>query len=560
MLRPGRGVFVLKGISMLHVNQLSKGYIEPLFENVTFHIHRGERAGLIGPNGCGKTTLLRILMGEDKADSGTYNLSPHNLSVGYLSQGIRENHLNVEKFLHSDLIRIQNLEKELGIIAESLFSLAGEERVAREQRYEDILRELNVLSVNTKKYRTEGILEEFDLGEIDLQTPLAELSGGQKTRLGLARIMKEKPALLLLDEPTNHLDIQMLEWLEDWLNRYDCAALIVSHDRMFLERTVNRILAIDPETHTLRAFEGTYSDYLEQKDTERNKALTAYQDQEAEIRRLKQDITRIKQQALATERKTKLDTQRRYAKKVARKATSREKKLQRYLDSEDRLEKPKAGWQMKLAFSQPEHIGKQALVLEGVAVGYAGQPALLEDVHLNLQAGERVILTGPNGCGKSTLLKTIAGELEPICGRVTLGSGMRLGYMAQEQENPDPEQSVLEVIRARRGGSDTELRSFLHYFLFSGDDPLRKIRLLSYGERVRLILASLVAEGCTFLLLDEPINHLDIPSRELFEQALNQFKGTVLAVVHDRMFISRYASRILRIEESLIREVAGYDL
>ncbi|MBN1265282.1 MAG: ABC-F family ATP-binding cassette domain-containing protein [Anaerolineales bacterium] len=545
---------------MLHVNLLSKGYFEPLFENVTFHIHRGERMGLIGPNGCGKTTLMRILMGEEAADSGTFSFSPPDLSIGYLSQGFQYRDLRVEEFLHSDLIHIQKLEEEMGVIAGTLFSLAGGRRTAMEERYEEILRELNVLSARSKEYRADEILKDFDLAVIDPKTRVEELSGGQKTRLGLAKILTDKPQLLLLDEPTNHLDIHMLEWLEDWLNDYDCAALIVSHDRMFLQRTVSGILDMDPETRTVRAFDGSYSDYLSRKSVEQKRALSSFQDQEAEIRRLKQDIARIKQQAQTTERSTQNDVQRRYAKKVARKATAREKKLQRYMESEDHLEKPKAGWQMKLSFSKPEHIGKRALVVENLAVGYAGQPSILEGINMDLKAGDRVVLSGPNGCGKSTLLKTIIGELEPVCGRVLHGGGMRMGYMAQEQQNPDPEQTVLEVIRQRKAASDTELRSFLHFFLFSGEDPLRKVHQLSYGERVRLMLASLVAEGCTFLLLDEPINHLDIPSRECFEQALDQFEGTVLAVVHDRMFISRYANRILRIEEGLIREITAYEL
>jgi len=324
---------------------------------------------------------------------------------------------------------------------------------------------------------------------------------------------------------------------------------------MFLEQTVTRILAMDPETRGVRSFEGSYSDYLEQLTAEHDKAWAAYRDQAAEIRRMKQDISRIKQQALATERSTRNDSQRRYAKKVARKASSREKKLSRYLDSDERVARPKDGWQMKVSFASPEHMGRRALVLKELAVGYPGFPPLLEGINMELYAGERVVLTGPNGCGKSSLLKTITGELEAVSGRVIHGTGMHMGYMAQEQEDLPQGRTVLDFLRGCMSASDTELRSFLHYFLFSGDDPLLPIGRLSYGERVRLKLASLVASGCTFLLLDEPINHLDIPSRERFEQALDSFEGTVLAVVHDRLFISRFARRILEVSESMVREI-----
>jgi len=544
---------------MLHVHQLTKRYSEPLFENVTFHVQSGERVGLIGPNGSGKTTMLRILMGEEKPDSGTFSYSPADLSIGYLSQGVHDLSRTVDEILHPDQARMKDLEEEMGRIAESLFTLHEDQRAAAEQRYEDILREVNAIHAGMQEYRAGAVLEAFDLGDIHKDTPVGELSGGQKTRLGLARIQMNNPDLLLLDEPTNHLDITMLEWLEEWLQTCGCAALIVSHDRMFLERTVTRILAMDPASRTVRSFDGTYSDYLDRVSAEQDRARAAYQDQAAELRRMKQDIARIKQQALATERSTKNDSQRRYAKKVARKAVSREKKLTRYLESDDRLEKPVAGWQMKVSFAMPDHMGKLALVLQDLAVGYPGSPPLLEGINLELGAGERVVLTGPNGCGKSTLLKTIAGTMDAVRGQITHGSGMRMGYMAQEQEDLDPDRTVLEYLRASMSASDTELRSFLHFFLFSGDDPLRRIGLLSYGERVRFKLAALVAQGCTFLLLDEPINHLDIPSRECFEQALAGFRGTVLAVVHDRMFIARYAHRILGVEGYSVRELFGVD-
>ncbi|MBK8986845.1 MAG: ABC-F family ATP-binding cassette domain-containing protein [Chloroflexi bacterium] len=317
---------------------------------------------------------------------------------------------------------------------------------------------------------------------------------------------------------------------------------------------------LTPHKHHLREYTGNYSDYLEQYLAEQDKQWAAYRDQNAEIRRMKQDIIRVKARASYTERqvssvsigggdiKQSKDFYQGIAKKVARKAKSREKKLDRYLDSDERVEKPARSWQMKLSFDEASHLGRDVLALEGLSVGYPGGAPLLTDLNQYVQAGQRVVLTGENGCGKTTLLRTIAGQIAPLAGRARLGGSVQLGYMAQEQELLDPEKSALETILGVAALNQTEARSFLHQFLFSGDDPLRPTGQLSYGERSRLALACLVAQGCNFLLLDEPINHLDIPSRTQFEEALRQFQGTVLAVVHDRYFIERFAEEVWVVE------------
>jgi ATP-binding cassette subfamily F protein 3 len=537
---------------MLNTHQISKTYsLNPVLLDVTFSVNPGERVGLIGPNGCGKTTLFRILAGEETPDYGVVNFSPSNLRLGYLPQGFEPPaEVTIKALIQQITADPETLEPELTRLAMALAENPGQPDL--QSAYDTILRKMEQPSAIGQLSST---LAGLGLDQLPDEQLVSTLSGGQKTRLSLALVLLSDPQILLLDEPTNHLDIEMLEWLEDWLNQFRGAALIISHDRTFLERTVTRILDLNPESHTIRSYEGSYSDYIEQNLRERHKQWEQYRDQVTEIRRMKQDIVRLKEHA----RKIEITTTSRepgtrvFAKKAAKKAKSREKKLDRYTESEERVEKPKAGWQLKLEFEETARLGKQVLNLEDLSVGYPGYEPLLSNINLNVQAGQRIAFTGANGSGKTTLLRVIAGQLPPLGGRATLGSSVKLGYMSQEQEVLDPRKNAVETIQSVASYNQTDTRNFLHYYLFSGDDPLRPIEQLSYGERARLMLARLVAQGCNFLLLDEPTNHLDISSRELFEQALNGFEGTVLAVVHDRYFIQRFASEVWKIDHGEIR-------
>jgi ATP-binding cassette, subfamily F, member 3 len=549
---------------MLTAHQISKSFhLNKILDDVTFSVNVGERVGLIGPNGCGKTTLLRILIGDEFADSGHVSFTPSNLRVGYLAQGFEPSPgITVKLLIQKAAGDPEILETELVQVSTAL--AANPEDLELQRDYDALISRLQDPSSISQLH---SIMAALELDKLPDEQLAATLSGGQKTRLALALVLLSNPQLLLLDEPTNHLDIKMLEWLEDWLNDFRGAVLIVSHDRAFLERTVTRILDLNPQTHTVKSYDGSYTDYIEAITAEREKQWQAYNDQIAEARRMKRDIARTRAQAERTEREAssirigggmmKLkgykDYQQGIAKKVARKAKSRQKKLDRFLESDERVEKPKASWQIKLEFDDPAHLGKQVLILEDLVIGYSGYKPLITKINLQVQAGQRIAFTGPNGSGKTTLLRTIAGQLTPLRGQLRLGSTVKLGYMSQEQETLKPQKNAVETIQAVAPFNQTETRNFLHYYLFKSNDPLRPIEQLSYGERSRLMLAKLVAQGCNFLLLDEPINHLDIPSREQFEQALLGFEGTILAVVHDRYFIQRFATEVWFLENQDIR-------
>ncbi len=536
---------------MLGISHIHKSYgSETVLQDITFAVNRGERWGLVGPNGCGKSTLLRIIAGEEQADRGEITTTP-GTRIGFLHQGLPlEDNLSVKDTLRRampdwETARLE-INKYSALVADDAWLDHREQHLAA---YGRALNRFEALGGFAIESRFESVLAGLGFPPERANAPIAKLSGGEQTRVGLASVLVLEPDLLLLDEPTNHLDIEALEWLESFLVAYTGAVLLVSHDRVFLDNTVSRIAAIDGETRQAGLYPGGYSDYAQLAAQELARDWEAWNLQEQEIQRMRQDIHQTKMQARSVELTTtsRQPNVRRYAKKVARKAKSREKKLDRFLQSDERVKKPRKGWQLDVNLDPATRSGDLVLALNTIGHGYAGGPQLFGDLSLEIQYADRIALLGPNGSGKSTLIKIITGDLPPAAGSVRRGAGVRLGYMPQEQETLEPNATPVSIIQRAAGINETEARNFLHHFLFSGDGALLQVEKLSYGERARLIMARLVVSGANFLVLDEPLNHLDIQSRQRFESALDAFSGTVLAVSHDRAFINNFARKVWRL-------------
>jgi ATP-binding cassette subfamily F protein 3 len=537
-------------MSLLEVRHLKKYYAtHKAVDDISFSIEAGSIFGLLGPNGAGKFTLLRILTGQEPPDSGSVSLSAGD-TLGYLPQGIaQETGLSVQQAILSGSPELERAYRQLEALSRRL--AAGEPAPDVLDAYGQALTRYEALGGYRLENDMAAILAGLGLADLDLDAPLRLLSGGERTRVMLARLLLSQPGILLLDEPTNHLDIAALEWLEEWLRSFRGAVLIVSHDRVFLDHTVRRILELDDESHQLREFAGNYSAYAAEVEREFAKQAATWRDQQAEIRRLEADITRTREQARSTEKGTNNDHQRRLAKKVAAKANAKEQRLKRYLEAAERVEKPAEKWRMRLSFGDPPRSGQIVAELAAVAQQFDGR-WLFQSVNLTLQQGERVALVGPNGAGKTTLLRIITGAQAPTRGSVRIGPSVRIGYMPQQQETLDPAATVLDIVRAEAPMGQSELHRFLHFFLFEGDQLYLPVGDLSYGERARLLLARLVASGANCLLLDEPINHLDIPARQQFETALEAFPGAILVAAHDRAFIERVATSVWALEDGTV--------
>jgi ATP-binding cassette subfamily F protein 3 len=534
---------------MLSVSNLSRSFGgRTILNSISFVINPGDRVGLIGPNGAGKSTLLRMIAGLDQPDGGSIAVSPGE-RIGMLRQGFAD----LSNGALSDL-----LDGPTGGLASAATNLEStlEQSDGSDDwliEYEAAQSHFDDLGGYTAVAELEATLAAFGLGRRGWETPLAELSGGEKTRAGLSALIISRPDYLLLDEPTNHLDADGQRFLAELLRTFHGGILVVSHDRRFLDQVVTGLLALDDRSEGIEQFTGDYTAYRETREREAEVRATAYRRQQEDIARIRGDVRAVASHAMATESATTNDYLRGRSKKVARTAKVRERKLERLLESQELIDKPERRWTMAAAFAPASESGRDVAILNNATVQFEDQP-ILRNIDLLVRAGDRIAVTGPNGAGKTTLLKLIAGELKPSSGTIRIGANVRVGWFAQEQETLRPALTPVQLVRMRSEVSESDARTFLHRFLFTEANVTNPVSTHSYGERSRLALALLVLDGCNLLLLDEPLNHLDITSREQFEHALAEFTGTLLIVLHDEYAAERICNRFVRIRDGTVRE------
>ena len=513
---------------ILQANKIERSFAgEVLFDNISLQVDERDRIALVGKNGAGKSTLLKILVGEEEPTSGEIN-KKRDLSLSYLAQDSRFESSNTiyDEMLHV-FDSLRKTEKSLRQMELEMAEKTGADLEKLMQDYDRLSEEFRQAGGFTYEADIRAILNGFKFDESMWQMKIEELSGGQNTRLALAKMLLEKPNLLVLDEPTNHLDIETIAWLENYLVNYSGALLIVSHDRYFLDKVAT--ITLDLTKHSLDRYVGNYSSFVEQKEQKLLTEAKNYEKQQKEIAALEDFVNRNLVRASTTKR-----------------AQSRRKQLEKM----ERLDKPEAGTKSAhMTFHSDKASGNVVLTVEEAAVGYDDQ-ILSEPINLDIRKMNAVAIVGPNGIGKSTLIKSIVGQIPFIKGEARFGANVEVGYYDQTQSKLTPHNSVLdELWNDFKLTPEVEIRNRLGAFLFSGDDVKKTVGMLSGGERARLLLAKLSMENNNFLILDEPTNHLDIDSKEVLENALIDFDGTLLFVSHDRYFINRVATQVLELSE-----------
>ena len=528
---------------VLSANNLTKTYgTDVIIDKASFHLNAGDKVGIIGRNGAGKTTLLNMLTGELPCDEGEFFVS-QNTRIGYLKQ--RDNFSSegtVLEEIEGIFSGLRELENEIAELSDKVAENPHDTGLIN--RLDELQHRFDREGGYTYKSEMIGILNSMAFDDSFYNKKISSISGGERTRLALAALLLEKPDILLLDEPTNHLDIGTLKWLEQYLEAYRGTIMIVSHDRYFLDRTVNRIFEV--ENHKVYSYQGKYSDYAAQKKLRRETELRAYNNQQREIARQEEMIRRMKQRG--TEH-------------LAKRAASREKRL----DMLERIERPESEMgKMKINFKENFPSGGDVIMAENLEKSFgrgAEHRELFHGVNLDIKRGERICILGPNGVGKTTLLRVLLGELTPDAGYLKIGHNVAFGYYDQGQLLLSDANTVLEELKeSYRLYTDTEMRSILGRFLFRGEEVFLPVGSLSGGEKARLSLLKLMLSGANTLILDEPTNHLDIESKEVFEEALMEFPGTVIVVSHDRYFLQRIPTRILELTQDGVIEYLGrYD-
>ena len=504
--------------------------VRQVFSNVSFEIKEGDRIALVGPNGAGKSTLLKCILGIEELDEGQVVMSPV-ASIGYLQQDVNLGDASLAEEIETAWEDVHALENKLQELTTYLETHEASESDL--QRLDYLQNRLEWLGGYDYEQKTKRIVYGLGFTDEDLYKPANAFSGGQKTRINLAKALVRSPDFLFLDEPTNHLDMEMLEWLEGYLSSYRGGILIVSHDRYFMDRIVTGVVELDH--HKATTYRGNYSRYVAQRE-ERLKADTiAYEKQQEYIKKTEEYIDKYRAGI-----KSKM-------------ARGRQSQLNRL----ERLEAPETSHSLDFKFPPAAMSADKVLVLDHVSIGYKTDDPIIDDVSVVVRRGESVALIGPNGAGKSTMVKAIVGELFPTEGHIDIGNRVQVGYFSQEHEELHDRWQVVDEIINNYNFTEEKARNVLGSFLFKGDDVFKLVGDLSGGERARLALLKLFLQGDIFLILDEPTNHLDVPTREIVERALQQFGGTCFIISHDRYFLDQVSTRTLVLENKGLTEYLG---
>ena len=526
---------------ILSCNNISKSFgTDVIIKSCSFNIEDHEKAAIVGINGAGKSTLLKIITGIEPADTGLVTLAKDK-TLGYLSQ---QQNLNSDNTIYDELLSVKqyilDMEAQLRSIENQMKSADDTALETLMKKYSDLNHEFELNNGYAYKSEITGVLKGLGFAEEDFTLNVNTLSGGQKTRVALGRLLLSKPDIKLLDEPTNHLDMESISWLENYLLNYSGAVLIVAHDRYFLDKIVSKIIELDNGNATV--FSGNYTDYASKKAILRNMQLKEYLNQQREIKHQEEVITKLKQFN---------------REKSIKRAESREKMLNK-MEFVDKPEILNDKMDIKL---EPNVIsGNDVLTVDNLTKGFDGT-VLFDNICFQIKRGERVALIGSNGTGKTTILKLINGIIPADSGSIYLGAKVNIGYYDQEHHVLDPDKTIFDEIRdAYPDLNNTQIRNTLAAFLFTNEDVFKYIKDLSGGERGRVSLAKLMLSNANFLILDEPTNHLDITSKEILENALNSYTGTVLFVSHDRYFINSTATRIIELaNKTVVNYIGNYD-
>lgn len=526
---------------ILSCNNISKSFgTDVIIKSCSFNIEDHEKAAIVGINGAGKSTLLKIITGIEPADTGLVTLAKDK-TLGYLAQ---QQNLGSDNTIYDELLSVKqyilDMEKELRSIEKRMNTADGDELENLMKKYSDLNHRFEMENGYAYKSEITGVLKGLGFSEEDFTLNVNTLSGGQKTRVALGRLLLAKPDIILLDEPTNHLDMESIRWLENYLLNYNGAVLIVAHDRYFLDKIVSKIIELDNGMATV--FSGNYTDYAAKKAILRNMKLKEYLNQQREIKHQEDVITKLKQFN---------------REKSIKRAESREKML----DKIEIVDKPQElNDKMNIKLEPNVVSGNDVLTISGLSKSF-DDITLFDNIDIEIKRGERVALIGNNGTGKTTILKLINGIIEPDSGSIYLGAKVNIGYYDQEHHVLDPDKTIFDEIRdAYPDLNNTQIRNTLAAFLFTNEDVFKYIRDLSGGETGRVSLAKLMLSNANFLILDEPTNHLDIVSKEILENALNNYTGTVLFVSHDRYFINAAATRIIELSnKTVVNYIGNYD-